>query len=107
MERAMKEYNNDTSAEYDDMVGYVSEENLPSNLGDFLGIKDNNPPKVKPKPRDSEFPEDWQKITVNFRTHQDYVDFMFAINEKPMPKLKNLVYEADRDDVGLMGFFGE
>jgi hypothetical protein len=32
---------------------------------------------------------------------------MFAINEKPMPKLKNLVYEADRDDVGLMGFFGE
>ncbi len=102
----MKEYKHDTSQEYDDMVGYVSDENLPNTLGRFLGEEDEYKPTVKPKPQDPEFPEQWQKLYVNFRNEDDYKAFMLAIGDKPMPKLKDMVYKMADENIGLESFFG-
>jgi len=47
----MKNYEIDTSEEYEDFVGYVSADNLSKNsLGDFLGdVPEEYKPSVKPK----------------------------------------------------------
>lgn len=105
----MKEYTKDTAAEYDDMVGYVADDNLPKNLAEFLGEKTEYKPTVKPKnPGSKEFPEQWQTIMVNFRSMEDYRDFMLMIGEKPVPKLKDIVYKAGREeDSGLLTFLGD
>lgn len=102
----MKEYKHDTSAEYDDMVGYVAEDNLPKDLSTFLDEESEYKPKVKPKKVDPEYPEQWQTLYVNFKTEQDYIDFMLAIGDKPMPKLNKVVYKMDGENVGLESFFG-
>ena len=102
----MKEYKHDTSQEYDDMVGYVSPENLPNTLGKFLGEDEEYKPVVKPAPKDNEFPEQWQSLYVNFRNEEDYKAFMLAIGDKPMPKLNKVVYKMDGENVGLESFFG-
>ena len=102
----MKEYTKDTSQEYDDLVGFVSEYNLPKDLGEFLGDKSEYKPTVKPKPTDPEFSEPWQTMYINFRCLEDYQEFMETLGEKPVPKLKEFVYESERDE-GLLKFLGE
>ena len=94
----------DTSQDYDDLVGYTAEENLPKTLSNFLDEEQEYQPEVKPKKVDPEFPEEWQTVIVNFKTNQDYVDFMSLIDEFPGPKTKKVVFKKDKDD-GLMEFF--
>jgi hypothetical protein len=101
----MKEYKEDTSLVYEDLVGYVSEENISQDLSSFLGDSaEEYKPKVLPAKRDAEFPESWQTITLNFDSKEDYVEFMLAAGEKPMPKLGKFTYKAGRTDSGLLGF---
>jgi hypothetical protein len=99
----LKNYTKDTSAEYDDMVGYVADENITDTLSQFLGEEQEEyRPSVARKKVDAEYPEAWQTLYVNFETEQDYIDFMLAIDEKPMPKLKDVVYKAGREDNGIL-----
>ena len=99
----LKNYTKDTSAEYDDMVGYVADENITDTLSQFLGEEQEEyRPPVARKKVDAEYPEAWQTLYVNFETEQDYIDFMLAIDEKPMPKLKDVVYKAGRQDNGIL-----
>jgi hypothetical protein len=97
----------DTSKYYDAMVGYVAEENLnKSSLDTFLGIEEEKEyrPDVRKKEVDSEFPEDWQKLWVNFNSMEDYTEFMNKIGSKPAPKLKYLVYGKPGSNSGIFDF---
>jgi hypothetical protein len=97
---------NDTSANYDDLVGYKAPENKKVTLSTFFGEAEDTKHEIKPKPVDPDYPEDWQNLHVNFFTFEDYVTFMKLIDEAPLPKLKTLVYKKDKDD-GILDFFGE
>ena len=106
----VKEYTKDTSADYDHMIGYVSEENSnKGSLAEFLGETREYKPDIKPKEKDAEFPEDWQKLILNFRCAEDYEKLMILIGNAPSPKLKQLIYEADgsNDSGGLFECVGE
>ena len=96
----------DTSTEYDDLVGYVADENVPNDLSTFIGDKTNNEPKVKQKAVDPDFPEEWQNLYVNFDCLEDYAEFMNKIGEVPVPKLRSLVYQQEKDN-GILDFFGD
>jgi hypothetical protein len=101
----MKEYKRDTSSDYEDLVGYVAQENILSTLDEFLGgEKQDYKPPVARKKVDEEFPEPWQNLYINFETEQDYIEFMFAIDEKPVPKLNTVVYKGNSKDNGLLSF---
>ena len=66
-DKILKEYTKDTAAEYDDLVGYVADENITDTLGGFLGEEaEEYKPQVNRKKVDAEFPEDWQTLFVNF-----------------------------------------
>lgn len=104
----MKQYDRDTSVDYEDLVGYVAEENVVNTLDEFLGgEKVEYKPTVARKKVDAEFPEPWQHLYINFETEQDYINFMFAIDEKPVPKLNTMVYKGNSQDNGLLDFLGE
>lgn len=91
---------NDVASDYDDMVGYISEDNIPNNLKSFFGEElDDYKPAVKTKPKDPEFGEQWQDIYINFECIEDYRDFMAVMGEKPVPKLNEYVYTKDRDSM--------
>lgn len=94
----------DTSKDYDDLVGYKAEENQATDLSDFLDIESDNKPKIRPKPVDPEFPEEWQDLYVNFLCQEDYINFMKLIGEIPGPKIKTVVFQKEKDD-GLLAFF--
>lgn len=101
----MKEYTTDTSAEYEDLVGYVSEENMPNNnLAELLDMQEEYKPKVKPKSVDPEFPEQWQDLYVNFNCLEDYAKFMKEIGEVAHPKLKEFVYNPNGEETSLFNF---
>lgn len=102
----MKQYTRDTSEDYDDLVGFVAEDNLPVDLGEFIGDTSEYKPKVQPRKVNPEFPEDWQSIYVNFKSFEEYADFMAKIGYAPLPKLKEMVYTAD-EKIGLDNFFGD
>lgn len=99
----------DTSADYDDMLGYVSEDNIGrGSLSDFLGEeKGEYKPAVRAKEKDTEFPEDWQHLFVNFKNFEDYTTFMNMIDSKPVPKLTKLIYEHPDDRVNIFSFLGD
>jgi hypothetical protein len=102
------QYNRDTSVDYEDLVGYVAGDNILDTLDDFLGTeKTEYKPPVMKKNIESEFSEPWQNLYINFSTEQDYIEFMFAIDEKPVPKLNALVYKGNSNDNGLLDFLGE
>jgi hypothetical protein len=96
----------DTSKDYDHMVGYVAEENLNrASISDFIGEeKEEYKPQVKKKEIDPDFPEEWQKLYVNFTSMEMYHEFMHKIGEKPVPKLKDVVYKQKTDDSILLNF---
>lgn len=96
----------DTSKDYDHMIDYVAEQHInDGSLVEFLGEdKKEYKPEVKKKDLDPEFPESWQRLYVNFKTMEDYYDFMNKIDEKPMPKLKYVIYKSSQDDVGIFEF---
>jgi len=96
----------DTSKDYDDMVGYKAEENLPTDLSSFLGEDSNQDPQIRPKPVDPEFPEPWQSIFVNFRSKDDYIKFMHLLGEVPGPKTKKLTFQTEKDN-GILDFFND
>ena len=102
----MKEYDKDTSENYDTLVGYVADDNIRSDLGKFLGEKTEYKPEINPKVVDEEFKEPWQTMYVNFDSPEDYAEFMRLIGKKPIHKLKEFIFE-DEDEVGLSKFFGE
>jgi len=102
----MKEYKVDTSAEYDDFVGFTSEDNLPNNgLAELLDMSEEYKPSVKPKSVDPEFPEPWQDIYVNFNNLDEYARFMKLIGEVAHPKLKEFVYNPNGEETSIMDFF--
>lgn len=105
MYNRLKEYTKDTSVEYDDMLDYVADENITDTLSEFLGEEQEYKPTVSRSKADPNFPESWQTLYVNFETEQDYIDFMLAIDEKPMPRLKSVVYKGGRQDNGILDLF--
>lgn len=85
----------DTSADYDDMVGYVATENIKSNILAVLEEEDlEYVPEVSKRKVDPEFPEDWQNLYVNFDSQENYFKFMQMIGAAPLPKLNEHVYES-------------
>lgn len=104
-EKMMTQYERDTSVDYEDLVGYVAGENILDTLDGFLGNeKAEYKPPVMRKNTDSEYSEPWQNLYINFSNEQDYIEFMFAIGEKPVPKLNALVYKGNSNDNGLLDF---
>jgi hypothetical protein len=103
----VKNYTEDTSKEYEDLVGYVAEENLEPSLADMLGEDVEYNPTAKKVERDSEFPEPWQTMKVNFRCMEDFVEFMELVGGKPVPRLKKFVFEAQPKTINLEDLFGE
>lgn len=102
----MKEYARDTSEDYDDLVGFVAEDNLPVDLGEFIDDTSEYKPKVQPKKVNPEFPEEWQSVYVNFHSFEQYADFMEKIGHVPLPKLKEMVFTTE-EKTGLDMFFGD
>jgi hypothetical protein len=99
----------DTSKDYDAMIGYVAEENInKTSLDEFFDEVPTEPkeyrPEVRKKEQDAEFPEDWQKLWVNFNSMEEYTEFMNKIGSKPVPKLKHLIYEQPGTNTGIFGF---
>lgn len=92
----MKEYKKDTAKEYDDLVGFVAEENIENTLADFLGETQEYKPQVKPKPVNSDFPEEWQRLIVNFDSLENYNKFMNTIGYIADLKVKTLVFEKNQ-----------
>jgi Zn/Cd-binding protein ZinT len=105
----MKNYEIDTSEEYEDYVGYVSDENVSKNsLSDFLGEERGEyKPHIKEKAVDPDFPEDWQKLFIAFETEADMVEFMAKTGIVITPKMTSTIYETKVDGVGLFNFFGD
>lgn len=101
----MKEYTVDTALEYDDLVGYISEDNLPNNgLSELLDMQEDYKPKVRPKSVDPEFPEPWQDIYINFNSLEEYAKFMTVIGEAAGPKLKEFVYNPHDKETNIFNF---
>jgi hypothetical protein len=95
----------DTSQDYDDLVGYKAKENVKTNLDTFISGKvENEPPEIDKPDINPDFPEDWQKLFVNFRCKEDYIEFMKKMDEAALPKLRSFVYKKDKDN-GLLNFF--
>lgn len=99
----------DTSKDYEHMIGYVADETLNrSSLDTFFGEETGEyKPEVRKKERDEQFPEDWQRLIVNFNNFEEYSKFMNKIGSKPVPKLKNIVYDRNAEETGLANFFGD
>ena len=102
----MKEYKRDTSEDYEDLVGFVADDNLPVDLGEFIDDTSEYKPKVQPRKVNPEFPEDWQSIYVNFFSFEEYADFMAKIGHVPLPKMKEMVFTTEEKS-GLESFFGD
>ena len=102
----MKEYKVNTAEQYDDLVGYVSDENLPNNnLAEMLDMEEDYTPNVKPKAVDPNFPEQWQNLYVSFRSFEDYAKFMKEIDMAPSPKIRDFVYDPHNNEHNLSKFF--
>jgi hypothetical protein len=102
----MKEYTKNTAESYDDLVGYVAEDNLPVDLGDFIGEVSEYKPNVIPKKYNPDFPEDWQTLYVNFKDFEQYADFMGKIGQVPLPRLKSLIFSRE-ETKNLENFFDD
>jgi len=96
----------DTSKDYDDMVGYKAEENLPTDLSSFLGEDSNQDPQIRPKPVDPEFPEPWQSIFVNFHSKDDYIKFMHLLGEVSGPTTNQLTFQTETA-TGILDFLND
>ena len=104
----MKEYTTDTSQVYEHLIGFVAEENLPSTLGEFMGEEEEEyHPKIEPKPRRPDFPEDWQMLYVNVNSLEEYAAFMKLIGQVPLSKLNEFIYVPPGEAQGLDVFFGD
>jgi len=102
----MKEYNVNTADQYDDLVGYVSDDNIPNNsLASLLDMEQDTKLSVKPKTVDSEFPESWQNLYLNFRCFDDYVKFMKELELAPSPKLREFIYDPNNNENSVLRFF--
>jgi hypothetical protein len=100
----MKEYTTDTSAEYDDLVGYTASDNIPNNnLAELLDIEEYKA-NVKPKSVDKEFPEQWQDLYINFNSIDEYAKFMMEIGEVAHPKLKEFIYNPRGEETSIFNF---
>lgn len=97
---------NDTSKDYDDLVGYKAKENIKSDLSEFFGEKTDDRPEVYTRPLNPDFPEKWQNLYVNFRSFEDYSEFMKKIGGAPLPKTKSFVYSSEKDN-NLLKFLGD
>lgn len=101
----MKEYTINTAEDYDDLVGYISEDNLPNNnLAELLDIAEDYKITVKPKTVDKEFPEQWQDLYVNFNTIGEFAKFMTIVGEAAHPKLKEFIYSSDGSETNILNF---
>jgi hypothetical protein len=105
----MKNYEIDTSEEYEDFVGYVSEDNISKqSLSEFFGEEQEEyRPSVKPKTVDPEFPEDWQKLFIAFESDADIREFTRRTGIIITPKTTSTIYETKTETVGLLNFFGD
>lgn len=102
----MTDYKENTAETYDDMVGYISEDNLPKDLGQFIGLESEYTPTVKEKNLDPDFAEEWQNLYVNFRDEEGYIEFMRLIGEIPSPKVRPIIYNPG-DSKGILAFLGD
>jgi hypothetical protein len=102
----MEEVKN-TAEDYEDLVGYVSEDNLESTLAEFIGETYEYKPSVKLKEVDPLFPEEWQVLYVNFPELENYKDFMKLLGEVPTMKLKEYLYRKVKKNEDLSQFFGD
>ena len=97
----VKEYKKDTSSDYDDMTGYVADENIEGSLKGVLGETDEYKPEVKPKSENPNYPEKWQSLYVNFKCEEDYIKFMIKMGAPAGPKLKSYVFTEEKTGLDL------
>lgn len=95
-----------TAEDYEDMVGYESDDLKTANLAEFLGEVYEQKPSIKEKTVDPDFPESWQTLIVNFTCFEDYAKFMTKIGSAPLPKLKKFIFSSNKSDT-LEDFFGD
>lgn len=96
---------NDTSATYEHLIDYVSDENINKiSLDQFFDVETEYKPEVRGKKVDPEFPEEWQTLIVNLWTFEDYKEFMHALDSKPMPKLTRMIYECPENKNSILNF---
>jgi hypothetical protein len=106
MEIGMNNDVRDTSADYEDLVGYKAKENVKSDLSLLLDEEVDTKPDIWVRPVNPDFPERWQSVYVNFRSFEDYVAFMKIVDEAPVPKLTSFEFKKEKDD-GLLKFLGD
>jgi hypothetical protein len=108
----MKDYDIDTSQDYEDLVSFMSDKNMTkisTGLGEFIDedISDYKPSVVNNKQVDPDFPEDWQTLIVSFETKEDIPLFTKLSGIIISPKKSDIVYECDGDSVGILDFLGD
>lgn len=107
----MKDYNVDTSSDYEDLVDFISDINkqkVSSGLGDFIDAEmEDYKPSVKPKYVDPEFPESWQTLIVNIEHESDFAEFTRLSGIVITPRINETIYETDVNSVGILDFFGD
>lgn len=101
----MKQLIRDTAAEYDDFTSVNKSTETDSEFKLLLGSTDDGP-TIRPKPKDSEYPEEWQSLYVNFNNFDDYASFMFKLGQAPNPKLTQTVFTSTQQNA-LDKFFGD
>jgi hypothetical protein len=95
----------DTSLDYEDMIGYVAEENITPAVTAILGLEDDDEykPTYLTKSVDPKFPEPWQTCLVSFADKEDYLLFMNKLNRLPYPIKKQLTFEVN-ESAGILDF---
>lgn len=94
----------DTSLDYDDMVGYVAEENITTSIPAIFDLEEEEyKPTFLTKNIDPKFPESWQTCLVTFDTKEDYLQFMDKLNKAPYPIKKQLTFEVN-EPAGILSF---
>jgi hypothetical protein len=101
----MKQLTRDTAAEYDDFISVNKPTKNESEFKLLLGSTDDGP-TIRPKPKDSEYPEEWQRLYVNFNNFDDYASFMFKFGQAPNPKLTQIAFTSTQQNA-LDKFFGD
>ena len=96
----------DTSKDYDDLVGYKAKETEKTTLSVFLDEEPDTTPDIWVRPKNPDFPEQWQSVFANFTCFEDYVAFMKIIDEAPISKLTSIVYRKEKDG-GVLKFLGD
>jgi len=110
-----KKYLVDESIEYDNFIGKMNEEDKPASLASFLDTKETDDNVESWKKHWKNMPEfvqeanePYKRLTLSFRTKEDYEKFAKLIDQKLTEKTKSIWYPAlDRTGNSLLRWIEE